>query len=106
YSLGRGAVGIRVLEGVGDCCLESQRGPVLGGGVPCIGSAAAACRLEEGGVEPGLDLVLGLAVAVGVLRAGKPRGAAVVAAYRGDRRESAQGLGDHRPDDQLVGARE
>jgi hypothetical protein len=51
----------RFSEGVGDRVLEVECLAFAGGGVPCVGSVTCAGRLEERGVEPGIDWVLGLA---------------------------------------------
>ena len=75
----------RAVEGVGDRVLEAQRAAFARGGVPRVGAVACAGGLEERRVEPGVDGVVGLAVAVCGCGADEARGAVVVAVDCGDR---------------------
>jgi hypothetical protein len=80
------------VEGVGDRLFEVQRGPFAEGGVPGVGAPARSCGFEEGRVEPGIDRVLRLAVAVCCGSAGEPRGAVEVVADCDDCGEAGYAL--------------
>jgi hypothetical protein len=79
-----------LFEGVGDRILEAERRPVASGGVPRVRSVARSRILEEGGVESGVDRVVGSGVAMDVRGADEARGAVHVAVDRGDRGKSEE----------------
>ena len=78
----------RFLEGKGDRVLEAEYTALAGRGVPSIGSVAWAGRREEARVQPLLDGILWVTVAMGGRGANETRGAMVVAVDGGDRGEA------------------
>jgi hypothetical protein len=73
--------------------LEAKLGSFPGCGVPGVRTTAGAGDVEESGVESGVDGLVREAVAVCGRGTDEPRGAARVAADRGDRGKAAEALG-------------
>ena len=81
------------LEGKGDCVLEPECAALADRGVPSIGSVTCAGRREEPRVEPLLDGIPWVTVAMGDRGTNETRGAMVVAVDGGDRGEALEAFG-------------
>jgi hypothetical protein len=89
------------LEGKGDCVLEPECAALADRGVPSIGSVTRAGRCKEPHVEPLLDGIPWVTVAMGGRGTDETRGVMVVAVDGGDRGEALELFG-RGPEDQLA----
>jgi two-component system sensor histidine kinase VanS len=96
----------RLLERVGDRLLEAEHAPFAGSSIPCVGPATCGGWLEERLVEPGVERIVGFAVAVCLSSADEPSGPSGLAGDCGDRSQTTEAFKKQRPDDHFAAERE